>query len=343
MKQKTLIYSYIISIIINLSFIISLSFFPEHRFIKAKNDDDVNIHFVSLSKGKFLQNQSENITDQTDQYSNLSSEINSGNTKYLTTRTYRTIIRELTAKNQKPSFIKAIDEFNLNNHSSRLSRKDNINDFNSKPIFNNKNLTDIVNKIEGSYNIPLIRYKDDSDDLSKNAIYQLANAINRWTKIKTNVIEKPIRLDDSKFTDIPFAYVVFQKPFAFSDNERQNLRRFFSNGGFLMISNVGKSDTQRLEIANSIGFELWKILGESAHDLMEIDEDNVLYNSFFSIRKSAIPEILGLSIKGRIIAIYEDSGYNIAWNSGKNEPYLEMGINIIIYALATNPYIFKEP
>jgi hypothetical protein len=69
----------------------------------------------------------------------------------------------------------------------------------------------------------------------------------------------------------------------------------------------------------------------------------VLYNSFFSIRKSSIPEILGLSIKGRIIAIYEDSGYNIAWSSGKNEPYLEMGVNIIIYALATNPYIFKQP
>ncbi|MGB9597384.1 MAG: DUF4159 domain-containing protein, partial [Candidatus Poribacteria bacterium] len=142
----------------------------------------------------------------------------------------------------------------------------------------------------------------------------------------------------------PIVYIASKKPFSFSERERQNLRRFFANDGFLIFSNVALSDTQKLEVANSIGFELWKVLGEYAHNLVEIDRNHPIYDSFFYLGKSQLPDILGISLNDRIIAIYEDSGYGNAWafgKSGKHKPYLEMGVNIIAYALTTNPNIAK--
>ncbi len=367
MKRKTLLYSYLISITINLTLMLTLSFFSEHPPIQLKKDD-VNIQFVSLPKAQVLQRRSVSMSKQTDPSESFSNEKRLSNAKYLTTRTYRTIVRELAPKSNDPDFIESMSEFDLEKMPSpRFRHGSNIDGSpmgasgsrsrsgsssskanpgqtggNIKPEEARASISGSGDEMEGFYNMSLIRYEDSSDSVSTDALHQLAGAMNRWTKVKTQVIKKPMRLDDSRLVSVPLIYITSRRPFAFSERERQNLRRFFANDGFMIFSNVAESDTQRLEVANSIGFELWKILGESARDLMELDRSDIIYDCFFDLHRSPLSDILGITIDDRIIMIYEDSGYAKAWvsgKSGKNDPYLEMGVNIIAYALTTNPGI----
>lgn len=372
MKQKTLICSYSISIILNLVLIFSLSFFKDYSAIQSKKDD-VNVQFVSLPKRQVLQRRSVSITKQIEQHTTSVGEKSLSDARYQPTSTYKTIIRELAPRTQDPDFIESTSEFSLENMPSpKFSQGSNINNSPLRPsssgtgrssLGNSSSKGNISslggdikaeeskarisgsgNKVSGYYNMSLIKYEDSADDITTNALHQLAGAMNRWTEIKTQVIKTPMKLDDQRLVNVPIIYIASRRPFSFSERERQNLHRFFFNGGFLIFSNVAESDNQKLEVANSISFELWKVLGEPAHNLAEIDKGHLLYESFFNLEKSPLSNILGITLKNRIVAIYEDSGYGSAWvssKSGKREPYLEMGVNIIAYALTTNPNIVK--
>jgi hypothetical protein len=360
MKQKTLLNSYLISITLNLALLLSLSFISDYSPIPSKNED-ADVQFVSLPKGRVPPRRAISIDKQTDQAMTAG---NLTDAKYLNTATYRTIIRELAPISREPDFADSIDKLDLDNlTSSKLNQQFSRRKSSDTPLasqtdhsmssskseakqtgdsIKNESRASINNSgdnLKGYYNISLIKYKDSSDNVSTDALYQLAIGMNRWTQIRTKVINTPMRLDDPKLVNVPLIYITSRKPFAFSERERQNLRRFFASGGFMMFSNIAESDTQKLEVANSVGFELWNILGEVAHNLIEIEKSDLIYNSFFNLQKSPLPEILGITLNDRIIAIYEDLGYGSAWVSGKHEPYLEMGVNIIAYALTTNPNI----
>jgi hypothetical protein len=211
-------------------------------------------------------------------------------------------------------------------------------------------ITGSGDKLSGYYNISLVKYEDTSDTISADALTQLAGAMNRWTQIKTKVIREPIMLDDPELLHVPLVYITSRRPFAFSERERENLRRYFANGGFLLFSNAAISDSEGRGVANSIEFELWKILDGAAHDLVDIGNKHQIssfslvkgaggiYSGFFDL--SGPLGLRGIALNGRIVVIYEDLGCGIAWRDGKDskrEPYLKLGVNIIAYALTTSP------
>ena len=194
--------------------------------------------------------------------------------------------------------------------------------------------------LRGYYNISLVRYEDTSDTISIDALRQLAGAMNRWTKIETKVIKEPIMLDDPELLRVPLVYITSRRAFAFSERERENLRRYFANGGFLLFSNTADSESEARGVANSIEFELWKVVSNSAHDLVNIDGKHKLYGSFFGLSDSLT--LRGVIMDGRFGVIYEDSGYGTAWAVSKgssNEEYLKLGVNIIAYALTISPLV----
>ena len=193
--------------------------------------------------------------------------------------------------------------------------------------------------LRGYYNISLVRYEDTSDTVSADALRQLAGAMNRWTKIKTKVIKEPIMLDDPELLRVPLVYITSRRAFAFSERERENLRKYLANGGFLLFSNTAGSESQARGVMNSIEFELWKVISSPTHDLVNIDEENQLYASFFGLSDSLT--LRGVPMDGRFGVIYEDSGYGAAWvaEGGDSEEYLKLGVNIIAYALTTSPLV----
>ncbi len=201
------------------------------------------------------------------------------------------------------------------------------------------NIKDLINSFSGYYDISIVYIDNDTYNLSKNILNQLSYAMNRWTKIRAKIIDKRLRLDDPEILKSPMIYIAVPKPFTFSESTRQNLQRYFLSGGFLMFSNIADSEVESLEVANSFGYELWKILGDYAHNLMEIEKSHPVFSYPFNTQNLSLPDLLAISKNGRIFVIYEDTGYGKAWLDGTNsrtEPFMKMGINIIIYMLITS-------
>jgi hypothetical protein len=343
MGRRILLKSFLISIVINISILLIPSISSRYKEYKdLEVNDNVAVDFYSLPGAKIPERQSLSI--QSEQMSSSGTSNSQANAKYMTTKTYKSVLRELALSNQDPAFNSQLRDFEIKRPDlletsritgSRLPGKIG-SDGKIRPEESNVSVTGSGKEATGYYNISLVRYEDTSDNVSPEALTQLAGAMNKWTKVKTKVIQKPLKLDDPILDRVPLIYITSKRPFAFSERERENLRRYFSVGGFMIFSNTAESETASMEVANSIGFELWKILGEPAHNLSALERKHPLYNNFFDLQKTKLPEILGITISDRIVMIYEDTGYANAWIGGKDDSFLKMGVNIIAYALTTN-------
>jgi len=209
--------------------------------------------------------------------------------------------------------------------------------------------------ISGYFNISQVKYEDTSDVIRTTALRNLARAMNRWTMIETKVLPDPINLDEKEIFRVPLIYIASRSAFAFSHKERQNLRDYLYNGGFLLFSDI--SDEQMLNgpVANSIQFELWKILGND-YNLQPITEKHPLNASFFDFSRSLPGEtknrqsglrskplseqtgLFGINLADRLAVLYDASNYGLSWakNNDKDDKVLRFGVNIIVYVLTVS-------
>ena len=192
--------------------------------------------------------------------------------------------------------------------------------------------------ISGYFNISQVKYEDTSDVIRTIALGHLAAAMNRWTMIKTQVLPDPINLDDPNLHRVPLIYIASRNAFAFSEKERENLRDYLYNGGFLLFSDISDELMADGPVANSIQFELWKILS-SDYNLQPITSKHPLSNTFFTFSKRLPiynkPGLLGVSLSGSLAVLYDAAGYGLRWAEGSDEDKntLKLGVNIIVYAL----------
>lgn len=352
-KQIITLNCFFISLIINLTFLIILSLYNEKTDLKSENKFFVEL--ISSSKAEILQNYSDG--EVKNNYFSGSGSKHKEDKNYLSYETYRSIVREIAPISHDSNIIRKISESipnglsyikDLHYKAKNVSVTNNIQtskitETSVREARNTKdlllNFNDLIDKLNGYYNMPVIYMDNDSYNISKNILIQLANAMNRWSQVKIRVTNERLRLDDPKILKIPMIYIAVQKSFTFSENIRQNLRKYLSNGGFLMFSNVANSEIESREVANSFGFELWNILGDNAHNLTEIEKSHFIFNYPFNIQNARLPDILSISKEGKIFVIYEDTGYGKAWLEGINsntETYMKMGINIITYMLITS-------
>ena len=219
--------------------------------------------------------------------------------------------------------------------------------------------------IRGYFNISQVKYEDTSDVIRTIALRNLARSMNRWTMIETKVLPDPISLDDKKLFRVPLIYIASRDAFAFSHKERQNLRNYLYNGGFLLFSDISDEQMPDGPAANSIQFELWKILGND-YNLQPITPKHPLSVSFFDFSKSLPIEtnhrqsgllrkplsfrlsslrietkrtgLLGISLANRLAVLYDASGYGLSWakSNDKDDKALKFGVNIIVYALTVS-------
>ncbi|MFQ6042234.1 MAG: DUF4159 domain-containing protein, partial [Candidatus Poribacteria bacterium] len=91
-------------------------------------------------------------------------------------------------------------------------------------------------------------------------------------------------------------------------------------------------------VANSIQFELWKILGND-YNLQPITKKHPLSVSFFDFSRRLPIQInksktglFGISLANRLAVLYDASGYGLSWAKSEDKA-LKFGVNIIVYAL----------
>ncbi|MFC1489947.1 DUF4159 domain-containing protein [Candidatus Latescibacterota bacterium] len=177
-------------------------------------------------------------------------------------------------------------------------------------------------------------------------IINLKEAMNTYTKINTE-LEQHLLLGSNQLLTMPFVFVSSKDNFNLSEPEKQNIKKFFDLGGFMVLDNPEPvSDMSRG------GASLKQMIRDSIPNarFQPIPNNHEIYHCFFDFtdgppngsemgmtgagRSKQVLYLEGVWYRGRLVAVYSDKGYIIKWNEDSgNEPQLKMGVNLIVYAL----------
>ena len=194
-------------------------------------------------------------------------------------------------------------------------------------------------EIAGYYNIVVVQYEDAADAIRAQALNRLVYAMNRWTKVRTQLLPETMPLASPDIQQIPLVYIAARDAFTFSEKERANLRSYLQSGGTLLFSDISAVWGIDGPVANSIRFEVWKIVGETAH-FVPINRKDAVCRSFFEFKKGAPRvvkkrgEFYTLRLNGRIAVFYDAAGIGLKWGeNSENEKWLEWGVNLIVHTI----------
>ena len=196
-------------------------------------------------------------------------------------------------------------------------------------------------ELSGHYHIATVQHEDAADTGRTKVLGRLIGAMNRWTNVRTKLLSGNTPLADPEIERIPLIYITAISAFTFSEQERTNLETYLQNGGTLLFSDLSQDWGNEGAVANSIRFELWKILGESV-ELHPVEPGEPICNSFFEFKKGPplVEKKRGqfsvLRLDGRIAVFYDAAGLGLKWmENDPDEKWLRWGVNLIVHTLAS--------
>jgi beta-lactamase regulating signal transducer with metallopeptidase domain/protocatechuate 3,4-dioxygenase beta subunit len=194
-------------------------------------------------------------------------------------------------------------------------------------------------------------------DNLKRAIFNLAEAVNRYTNIDAKV-DNHLSVDSQKIFDSPFVYIASDDVFKLTETEAGNLGKYLRKGGFAFIDNCASLDSLS-KVEESLKQMVRDSLGSD--DKFSIITDNhPLFHCFFDfnegppegdenrlireestrqgkskiIYRTTVYKLEGVWIGDRLAVIYSNNGYAQRWNEmTSNDPQLKFGVNLVVYAL----------
>ena len=195
-------------------------------------------------------------------------------------------------------------------------------------------------EIQGHYHVATVLHEDAADAVHTKVLSRLVGAMNRWTRVHTKLLPGHTPLADPVIQRIPLVYMTATSAFAFSEQERANLNTYLQNGGTLLFSDLSQDWGNKGAIANSIRFELWKILDVRA-DLRAVESGEPVCYSYFEFKKG--PPLVDkkrgqfyvLQLNGRIAVFYDAAGLGLKWmENDADEKWMRWGVNLIVHTLA---------
>jgi len=170
---------------------------------------------------------------------------------------------------------------------------------------------------------------------------EFLSAVQRETTIKTDRRFKSVKLASDELFDFPFVVMTGEADFHLTAKERENLKRYLENGGFLLAS-AGCSSKK---FDQAFRRELRAVF--PSMDLVALPKSSPIFRTVYEIDelhlKSAAPEpeLQALDLNGKTVVIYSSHGLNNTANApgccccGGNEikNSMEMNVNILAYAL----------
>jgi len=148
--------------------------------------------------------------------------------------------------------------------------------------------------------------------------------------------------------------------FELTDQERENLKRYFDLGGFVVLDNPG-ANLDRSIAESSLKEMITETLGSQVR-IAPLSSDHELYHCYFDFidgppngseievvstrswfngsqkTPPTLPDQIsyleGIWYKGRLAGVYSGKGYIVKWQENENnEPQLKIGINMVVYSL----------
>jgi hypothetical protein len=170
---------------------------------------------------------------------------------------------------------------------------------------------------------------------------EFLSALQRDTTIATERRFRSVKLASDELFQYPFVVMTGEEPFHFTTQERENLQRYLTHGGFLLAS-AGCSSA---EWDRAFRQELQAVLG--ADCLKPIAMDHPLFSTVREIHElqlshgGAPPTLEGVTVNGKIVLVYSRHGLNDTEHAegccccGGNEirNAMEVNVNILAYAL----------
>ena len=176
-----------------------------------------------------------------------------------------------------------------------------------------------------------------------SAVPNILRFIRDNTDFPVDTIEKVVQIMDDNLFRFPFLFATGHGIMKFSEEERERLRSYLANGGFLFINDsYGMDKNLRKELAALF----------PERDLVELPFDHSIYHSYydFSVGPPKIHEHdkkpargYGIVVDGRVVLYYlHESDIGDGWEDPqvhndppeKREAALKMGMNIVVYALS---------
>lgn len=170
---------------------------------------------------------------------------------------------------------------------------------------------------------------------------EFLTTVQQKTSIATERRFKAVKLADEELFKIPFVIMTGEGDFNLTTKERENMKRYLENGGFLLAS----ASCSNKEWATAFEREVKAIFGNES--LKDIPLDHEIYRTIFNVKEMNLTHskgqsaIRGVTINNKIVAVYSADGLNDTAHTegccccGGNEIQnsMEINANILAYAL----------
>lgn len=170
---------------------------------------------------------------------------------------------------------------------------------------------------------------------------EFLSTVQQKTSIATERRFKPVKLATDELFKMPFVILTGEGDFQLTPKERENLKKYVENGGFLLAS-AGCSNQ---DFNTAFQREIKQILGADA--LKPLTADHAVFRTVFDVKSlplsksSGVAQLQGVEKNGKLVVLYSTDGLNDSHHAdgccccGGNEisNSLQMNANILAYAL----------
>jgi hypothetical protein len=170
---------------------------------------------------------------------------------------------------------------------------------------------------------------------------EFLSTVQQKTTVSTERRFKAVKLADDELFKIPFVIMTGVDDFSLPAKERENLKKYLENGGFLLASASCSNEAW----SKSFEREIKSLFGNDC--LKDIPLSHEIFRTVYTIKELGLshggqpPTLKGLTCNGKIVVVYTADGLNDSSHAenccccGGNEIIgaMEINVNILTYAL----------
>ena len=169
---------------------------------------------------------------------------------------------------------------------------------------------------------------------------EFLTTVQQKTSISTERRFKPVKLAGEELFKIPFVIMTGEGDFILTTAERDNLKKYLENGGFLLASASCSNEAWR----GAFEREVKRLFGNDS--LKDIPMEHDIFKTIFPVKDLKMSHggqssLRGVTLKNKIVLVYSPDGLNDTSHTegccccGGNEinNSMEVNANILAYAL----------
>lgn len=143
---------------------------------------------------------------------------------------------------------------------------------------------------------------------------EFLSTVQQKTSIATERRFKPVKLGSDELFKFPFVIMTGEDDFNLTRKERENLKKYLENGGF-MLASPGCSNKAW---ATAFQREIKRIFGSDT--LKDIPMDHALFNTIFTVRELKLShggtgKLQGITHNGKLVVAFASDGLNDTSNT----------------------------